>query len=78
MQGHLSSMGVKVKRQDLRESIHRVDHDNVMKRRRFTIKHRTYSVPHPNYLWHLDSNHKLIKINGNLFFMLQLMAFHIR
>ena len=61
MQGHLSSMGVKVKRQDLRESIHRVDHDNVMKRRRFTIKHRTYSVPHPNYLWHLDSNHKLIK-----------------
>ena len=25
------------------------------------IYRRVYSVPGPNYLWHIDGNHKLIK-----------------
>ena len=61
MQGHLLHQGVKVPRQMLRESIHRVDHDNVVSRRRSVVERRVYSVPHPNYIWHIDSHHKLIK-----------------
>ncbi len=61
MKGHLLSKGIKVKRKDLRESIHRVDHDNTVKRRSIAIKRRTYTVPHPNAMWHCDSHHKLIR-----------------
>ena len=50
-----------MRRKELRAAIHRVDHENVIRRRRSTIKRRVYSVPHPNFIWHIDSNHKLIK-----------------
>ncbi|TFK84419.1 hypothetical protein K466DRAFT_553601 [Polyporus arcularius HHB13444] len=26
-----------------------------------TIDRRVYSVPYPNYLWHIDGHHKLIR-----------------
>ena len=29
-------------------------------RRRYEICRRVYNVPGPNYLWHIDSNHKMI------------------
>lgn len=29
-------------------------------KRRLIVKRRRYKVPHPNYLWHIDSHHKLI------------------
>ena len=45
----------------LRASIHRVDHENVIARRYSTVRRRTYSVPYPNYIWHIDSHHKLIR-----------------
>ena len=61
IQGHLVTMGIKVTRQALRASIHRVDHDNVIARRRQVIRRRVYSVPHPNAVWHIDGNHKLIR-----------------
>ncbi len=61
MQGHLLRLGVKVTRASLRTSIHNVDHDNTVSRRPNTIKRRIYSVPHPNALWHVDGNHKLIR-----------------
>ena len=44
-----------------KESIHRVDHENTVKRRSIAIKRRTYTVPHPNAMWHCDSHHKLIR-----------------
>jgi len=61
LQGHLVSRGIKVTRDALRRSIHRVDHAGAMARRRLTVRHRVYSVPHPNYMWHIDGHHKLIR-----------------
>ena len=54
-------MGIRVTRKSLRESIHRVDHANVIARHRSLISRRAYSVPYPNYIWHIDSHLKLIK-----------------
>ena len=48
-------------REALRKAIHRVDHENVVARRHHTVQRRVYSVPHPNYIWHLDGHHKLIR-----------------
>ena len=59
--GHLIRMGIKLTRQAVRESIHRVDHENVVTRRRMVVKRRAYSVPYPNYIWHIDGHHKLIR-----------------
>lgn len=61
LQGRLLDMGIRVTRQALRSSIHRVDHENVVARQRHVIRHRVYCVPHPNAVWHMDGNHKLIR-----------------
>ena len=60
LQAHLLRLGYKVTRASLRTSIHRVDHENALMRRSHVIKRRTYSVLHPNAIWHIDGNHKLI------------------
>ena len=39
----------------------RVDPNGVSSRVRQCLRRRTYSVPSPNSLWHLDDNHKLIR-----------------
>lgn len=59
MQGHLHRLNINGRRQDLHASI-RVDETNVQLRRANVIKRRVYSVDHPNSVWHLDGNHKLI------------------
>ena len=61
LKGHLSRLGIKVRRSQLRASIHQVDHEGTVDRRSNTIKRRTYSVPAPNAMWHVDGNHKLIR-----------------
>ena len=61
IQGHLQSQGLTLQRHKIRKAIHAVDPDGVEARRRPTIKRRVYSVPYPNYLWHIDGNHKLIR-----------------
>lgn len=61
MDGHLKSKSIFVQRDKLRKSIHRVDHDGVEARKTITIKRRKYSVPCPNYIWHIDGTHKLIR-----------------
>lgn len=61
LQGHLFRMGIRISRQAVRNSIHRVDHEGAVARRRSVIRRRIYSVPHPNYIWHIDSHHKLIR-----------------
>ena len=60
-QRDLSRQGVSVRRQMLRDSIHRIDHEQVVARRRNIIHRRVYTVPFPNYIWHIDSHHKLIR-----------------
>lgn len=61
LQGRLLDMGIRITRQALRVSIHRVDHESVVDRRRHVVRRRVYSVPHPNAIWHMDGNHKLIR-----------------
>ena len=56
--GHLLSLGIHVQREKLRLCILRVRGHSYLPPR---IYRRTYSVPGPNYLWHTDGNHKLIR-----------------
>lgn len=57
----LVDRGVKVQRMRLRDSIHRVDHEGVENRKRGRLRRRTYNVQGPNALWHIDTNHKLVR-----------------
>lgn len=59
--GHLRARGVHVRRADLRAALHRVDPDGVVERRRSRLRHRVYDCPCPNYVWHMDGNHKLVR-----------------
>jgi len=52
----LSQMNISVQRMRLRDSIHRVDQDGVDAREKKTLHRRVY-----NELWHIDTNHKLIR-----------------
>ncbi|KXJ10280.1 hypothetical protein AC249_AIPGENE17520 [Exaiptasia diaphana] len=59
----LSQKGIKVQRMRLRDSMHRVDEEGVKGRKKGRLKRRVYNVPGPNHLWHVDTNHKLIRWN---------------
>lgn len=54
---------IKVQRWRLRESLHRVDSEGIAQRRRGRLQRRVYHVQGPNHLWHVDTNHKLIRWN---------------
>lgn len=54
--GHLSARGIIIQRNCVRESIHRVDPRGVDDHRCRRICHCVYSVPCPNFMWHLDGN----------------------
>lgn len=58
LNGHLRSKGIHVQRAKLRGSIYRIRGCQTLHSR---IHRRSYSVPGPNYLWHIDGNHKLIR-----------------
>ena len=58
LSGHLKARCINVRRLQLRGSIHRVRGRTPLAP---CIERRSYSVPGPNYLWHADGNHKLIK-----------------
>ena len=53
--------GLHISRRKLRDSLLRVDPEGVMGRLKTAIKRRSYNVPGPNGLWHLDGYHKLIR-----------------
>ncbi|KAK0145956.1 hypothetical protein N1851_015113 [Merluccius polli] len=64
MVGHLNAQGIRIQRQRVQESMRRVDPGGVLMR---TLqlnprRRRKYSVRAPNSLWHIDGNHKLIRI----------------
>ena len=59
----LYEKGVKVQRMRLRDSLHRVDGLGVQERTKGRLQRRVYSVKSPNELWHVDTNHKLIRWN---------------
>lgn len=60
VRGHLRDLGIKVQRSRIRASIARVDPVNTRIRWATVISRRTYSVPAPNSLWHIDGHHSLI------------------
>ena len=55
----LRQRGIDVQRWRVREAIVRLDPINRGNRWGQRIVRRPYSVPHPNFLWHMDSNLKL-------------------
>eukprot|EP00111_Clytia_hemisphaerica_P023888 TCONS_00070358-protein len=59
--GILRAKGYHLQRRKVRESIHRVDPINTIKRWLQKNPRWVYSVPGPNSLWHNDGLHKLIK-----------------
>ena len=57
----LHGSGVKVTSSRVRDSIHRVDKDGVKARKNGRLHRRVYNVKGPNHLWHIDTNHKLVR-----------------
>lgn len=63
MKGILQAMGHRVQWNRVSSSMHRVDSVGVLSRiaRMGCVARRTYSVPGPLHLVHIDTNHKLIR-----------------
>lgn len=61
LNGHMLSRGIKVPRSSLRATIHRVDHENTVQRSSSVVNRRTYCAQRPNFVWHIDGMHKLIR-----------------
>lgn len=59
--GHLSTLGYRIQRFKIRESLYRVDPCGVEQRSRQLLHRRKYKVAGPNSLWHIDGNHKLVR-----------------
>ena len=59
--GHLRSLGLRIQRSRVRKSIARVDPQNTALRWGLVVSRRTYHVPWPNSLWHLDGHHSMIR-----------------
>ena len=57
----LKERGIKIQRNVLRESLQRVDEKGSQSRSKRRLHRRVYNVQGPNHLWHLDTNHKLIR-----------------
>ena len=61
LSGYLRSLGLRIQRYRVRESLMRVDPRGVQLRFRRVLHRRRYSVPMPNSLWHIDGYHRLIR-----------------
>ena len=61
IQGHLRSEGVCVQRHRIGASVAHVDPIRRKFRWHQVLTRRTYRVPGPNSLWHIDGNHSLIR-----------------
>ena len=58
--GGLKGRRIFVQRERVRKSLRWLDAIGRSIRKRYAICRRVYNVHGPNYLWHIDSNHKLI------------------
>ena len=61
LQGYMSSRGIKIQRQRIRDSVFRINPNRVLRWQQ-AIQRRSYSVPGPNALWHIDGHHSLIRL----------------
>ena len=67
LQGQLKLQGIRIQRHRIRESLRRIDPLGCMLRWFNAIQRRNYSVPHSQWLWHIDGNHKLIRYVMNAY-----------
>ncbi|XP_019206225.1 uncharacterized protein LOC109199126 isoform X3 [Oreochromis niloticus] len=65
--GHLRSRKILVTRRRVLASLRRVDPQGIQMRRFSlqTTRRRRYFVPAPNSMWHIDGNHKLIRVRSD-------------
>ena len=61
MYGHLISIGIRVQFNRVRESQSRIDPEGSFLRKLRILNRRKYFVPGPQWLWHIDGYHKLIR-----------------
>ena len=61
LSGFLWSIGIRIQRARVRESLKRIDPIGVASRFRQVLHRRKYNVCMPNSLWHIDGYHRLIK-----------------
>ena len=61
MTGALRGRGLRVKQRRIRAMMRALDPEGTSLRWYGAIYRRTYSVPSPNALWHIDGNHKMIR-----------------
>ena len=61
LSGYLRARRLVVQRERVRQSLKRVDTLSSAVRWSQTVTRRTYSVPTPNALWHLDAHMKLVR-----------------
>jgi hypothetical protein len=59
--GRLRARGIRIQREKIRASLHRVDPSGIVSRCRSVLHRRVYSVESANALWHIDGYHKLIR-----------------
>ena len=62
MQGHLLSRGYRIQQIRIQESMRRVDPTGTALRQLYVMNRCQYSVPCPLSLFHIDGNHKLIRL----------------
>ena len=61
MRGILRSRGIHVPIPRIQQCISNVDPINTAMRWAAPTSRRRYGVPYPNYIWHIDGNHKLVR-----------------
>lgn len=61
--GVLKGEGYCITRDRVRQSVRRVNPEGIEIRKTTRLQRRVYAVHGPMHLWHIDSNHKLIKYN---------------
>ena len=59
--GHLARQNIILPRTRIRAFIHRIDPEGTAIRRSLAVRRQVYHAEGPNYVWHIDGNHKLIK-----------------
>lgn len=61
MRGVLRSRGIHVSIPRIQQCVSDVDPVNTAMRWAAPTSRRRYGVPYPNYIWHIDGNHKLVR-----------------
>lgn len=65
MSGYLRARGLVVARDRVRQSLRRIDPLSSAGRWSRAVTRRTYNVPTPNSLWHIDAHMKLVRYTSH-------------